>query len=695
MGDAIDYERQGNIAIIAFNNPPVNALGSALRQRFMATLEAVDGDHSVKAVVLTGRSRGFSGGADIREFGKPRAEPILSHLIDRIEALSKPIIAAAHGMATGGGCEIMLGCHYRLAAPDLMMGLPEVKLGLLPGAGGTQRLPRLVGLDAALDIILSGEYVDAERACKIGLADEIVAGDLVAGAVNFANELLAAGKGVRRVGEMQVAAANASEIFAKARNGIAKRARGLIAPERCIASIINALIMPLEDGLAQERIFFSELEQSDQSRALRHLFFAEREAHKIPGVPKDTKTREIKQAAVIGGGTMGRGIAMSFANAGLPVTILEVNGEALENSLAEIRKSYTASVAHGRLSSPEMEARLKLIAGATDYAGLAEADLVIEAVFEDMALKKQLFAEMDAICKPGAILATNTSTLDVDEIAVATARPQDVIGMHFFSPAHVMKLMENVRGKKTSAEVVATVMKLSKNIGKVGVLVGVCDGFVGNRMLYAYRNQADFLLEEGALPQQIDRVLYDFGFPMGPFAMGDLAGLDVGYRARQHRRRTRPSDERTSFIADRIVEMGRLGQKNGKGWYVYKEGSREPIPDPEIEKLILAVSEELGIKRRSMTDEEILERCLYPLINEGAKLLAEGIAIRPSDIDLVWVHGYGFPRGKGGPMFHAGHIGVKAVHKKMTELFEIHGEMLRPAALLEELAKAGKTFAEL
>ena len=543
-------------------------------------------------------------------------------------------------------------------------------------------------------MIVSGEYVGAERAMELGLIDELIDGDLCAGAIKFAEKLIADGGEPRRIRDMQPDPTDAGQVFEKARTTAARRMRGLDAPQRCIDSVENSIKLPIDDALQKERAFFAELEGSEQSRALRHLFFAEREAHRIPGVPKDTSLRTISKAAVIGCGTMGRGIAMSLANGGVPVTVLEVDKNALDGGLEMISKTYAGSVSRGSLAQSDMDARMKLIGGTTSYDDLADADIVIEAVFEEMGLKKDIFATLDGVCKQGAILATNTSSLDVNEIAAATKRPEDVIGTHFFSPANVMKLMENVRGAMTAPDVIATVMKLSKDINKVGVMVGVCNGFVGNRMLYAYKTQAEFLLEEGALPHQVDKVVTDFGFPMGPFAVSDLAGLDVGYLVRKHRRETDPPKYRESFIGDRIVEMGRHGQKTGKGWFLYEEGSWAPKPDPEIEELIVGISKELGIERREITEQEILERCLYPLINEGAKILAEGIAIRPSDIDVVWIYGYGFPRGRGGPMFYADQVGAKTIYDTMQRLFEAHGDLLRPAPLLEELAGAGKSFAD-
>lgn len=694
MGEGVQYETQGAIAVITLNNPPVNALGHAVRRGLLESLEKAVADDGTKAIVLIGSGRGFSGGADIREFGKPRPEPLLSQVIGRIEASPKPVIAAVHGMALGGGCELALGCHHRVADASAQMGLPEVKLGLIPGAGGTQRLPRLIGLKPALDMIASGDQVGAVRAKELGLVEEVVDGDLRAAALDFANQVITRAETPPRIRDMTVDASGAEDVLDRARANAARRMRGLTAPQYCIDSVANAIKLPFDEALEKERGFFAELEGSDQSAALRHLFFAEREAHRIPGVAKDTTTRSIDKAAVIGCGTMGRGIAMSLANGGIPVTVLEVDQSALSAGLDMIDKTYAGSVSRGSLTEDARNARMALISGAVSLTDIADADIVIEAVFEDMDLKKDIFTKLDQAIKPGAILATNTSSLDINEIAAATRRPEDVIGTHFFSPANVMKLMENVRGTMTAPDVIATVMKLSRDIGKVGVMVGVCDGFVGNRMLYAYREQAEFLLEEGAFPHQVDKVITDFGFPMGPFAMGDLAGLDVGYMVRQHQRKMNPPAYREPYIGDRLAEMGRHGQKTQKGWYLYEAGSRTPAPDPEIEELIVGVSKELGIARRDITDQEILERCVYPLINEGAKILEEGIAIRPSDIDLVWIYGYGFPRGRGGPMFYADAVGTKTIYDAMARLFEAHGALLRPATLLKELAKSGKSFAD-
>jgi len=695
MSDLVHSETRGSVAVITLDSPPVNALGSAVREALVARIAAAVEDPAVEALVLTGSGRCFSGGADIREFGSPPRDPHLRKVIETAEDCPKPVVAAIHGVAVGGGLELALGCHYRVGAHSARLGLPEIKLGLLPGAGGTQRLPRVIGAEPALDLILSGDPIPAAEACALGLLDAVVEDDLTAGAVAFVEKLIAEGRGPRKSRHQEIPVDHGADIFEAARQRIARRARGLIAPYRCIESVENAVKLTFEDGMRMEREFFVECLASEQSAGQRHAFFAERQANKIPGVPKDTPVKAIESAAVIGCGTMGGGIAMNFANAGIPVRVLETSEEALDKGLAIIRKNYAGSVSRGRISQEEMDGRMFLIGSATDYAQLEDADIVIEAAFEDMDLKKQIFAELDTACKPGAILATNTSTLDVNEIAAATSRPESVIGTHFFSPANVMRLMENVRGEKTSPETIASVMALTKRLGKVGALVGVCDGFVGNRMLYAYTRQANFLLEEGALPQQVDKVIFDFGFPMGPFAMGDLAGLDVGWRIRQRRAAARDPEERYSSLADKICERGRFGQKTGAGWYRYDSGSRAPQPDPEIEKLILETSAELGRTRRDIDDQEILERCLYPLINEGAKILEEGLAIRSSDIDVIWIYGYGFPIHRGGPMFYADKVGPSAIYQVMSRLQQEHGELLEPAALLEDLAKSGKRFGDL
>ncbi|MEE2635723.1 MAG: 3-hydroxyacyl-CoA dehydrogenase NAD-binding domain-containing protein [Acidobacteriota bacterium] len=697
MSDAVSVSKRDGVAVVTLQNPPVNGLGFSVRAGLDVVLRASLQDDAIDAVVLTGAGRMFSGGADIREFGQPPppGTPPLPELITTVENASKPVVAAIHGVALGGGCELALGCHLRLVTPDTRVGLPEVTLGIVPGAGGTQRLPRLIGVEAALNLIVNGRRVSATTALSLGFVDEVVDGDIVEAAITRARRLVDEGQPIRRVAALEGKLNDARkhpEIFDAFRQRMTRRARGFDAPYACVACVEAAVNQPFAEGLALERATFLRLVSSDQSKAQRHAFFAEREAAKIPDVPKDTTTRPIAQAAVIGCGTMGGGIAMNFANAGIPVCVFETTQDALEKGLATIRKNYAATVSKGRLSQNDMDARLALISPTLEYAGLGRADVVVEAVFEDLTLKKEVFAQLDRVCKPDAILATNTSPLDVNEIAAATSRPERVLGTHFFSPANVMKLMENVRGAESSPETIATIMKLSKTLGKVGVLVGVCDGFVGNRMLYAYRRQADFLLEEGALPHQIDRVIYDFGMPMGPYAMGDLAGLDVGWRIRQQQAATRLAHLRYSTVADRVCELGRFGQKTGAGWFRYDAGSRTPIPDPEIERLIVSISQEHSINRRDISDTEILERCLYPLINEGAKILDEGLAQRASDIDVVWLNGYGFPRYRGGPMFWADLVGVKTIYDVMSRLYDQHGDWLKPAPLLRQLAESGRGF---
>ena len=700
MPGSVTFEHHDDVALLRLNNPPVNGLSFAMRAALGARVAEALADDAVAAIVIAGADRMFCGGADIREFSAPPppGAASLPAVLDEIEASPKPVVAAIHGVAAGGGMEVALACHVRLAAPGTRLGLPEVTLGILPGAGGTQRMPRLIGVEQALDVIVGGKLHPVDQALALGFVDERVEGDLVETAIARARQLAADGSPLRRASELEEhleAARGRPEIFDDFRKKMAKRARGFDAPYACVDCVATTLTMPYAAALKNERAVFNRLRESDQSAAQRHAFFAEREVAKIPDVPKDTPVRSIAAVGVVGCGTMGGGIAMSIANAGLPVTILESSQEALDRGMAIIRKNYAATVAKGRLSQAEMDARLARVAPTVDDADLGAAEVVIEAVFEELPLKKEVFARLDRVCKPDAILATNTSTLDVNAIAAATSRPEQVIGTHFFSPANVMKLMENVRGARTSPETIATVMKLSKKLGKVGVLVGVCDGFVGNRMLYAYRRQADFLLEEGALPAQIDKVIYDFGLPMGPYQMADLAGLDVSWRVRKAQAPTRPAHLRYSPIADRICEQGRYGQKTGAGWYRYEEGSRAPIPDPAIHELIAGVSAELGITRRTIDDDEIVPRCLYPLVNEGAKILEEGLALRASDIDVIWMHGYGFPRYRGGPMFWADLVGLRTIYDTMSRLYDEHGEWLEPAPLLKRLAEQGRGFKDV
>jgi 3-hydroxyacyl-CoA dehydrogenase len=695
MSNPVTYDRKGNVGVVTVDSPPVNALSQAVRQGLSEAMDKAAADAQAKAIVLICAGRTFSAGADIREFGKPPQPPILFQVLDKLENSAKPVVAAIHGTAFGGGLEVALVCHYRCAVPGARFGLPEVKLGLLPGAGGTQRLPRLIGVEPAAEMITSGDPIGAEEARKLGLVDEIVRGDLAAGAVAFAQRLVTEGKPARRIRDLKDKIGNVPPgLFDTLRKDLKKRSRGNEAPLRCLESVEAAVTLPFDEGIAKERQLFGQAMASPQSAALRYLFFAEREAAKIPDVPKEIAPRPIKKAAVLGAGTMGTGIAMNFANAGVPVLIVDTTKEQVEKGLGTIRKNYASTVSKGRLSQAEMDARMARVQGTVEFEAVRDADVVVEAVFEEMGLKKEIFAKLDKICRPDALLATNTSTLDINQMAAATKRPEQVLGMHFFSPANVMKLVEVVRGAKTGKEAIATAMALTKTLDKVGALVGVCDGFVGNRMLHKYAREAAYLLEEGALPQQVDKVLTDFGLPMGPFAMGDLAGLDVGWRIRKARRAagTLGLERYSGTIADRLCEMGRFGQKTSAGYYRYETGSRAPLPDPAVEEVIAKVAQEQGVTRRKISDEEILSRCLYPMINEGAKILEEGIALRASDIDVIWIYGYGFPAHRGGPMFHADSVGLKNVLDGIEKFQQQFGAHWTPAPLLRKLAEQGKHF---
>jgi 3-hydroxyacyl-CoA dehydrogenase len=687
---SVDLDRRGRIAVLTVNNPPVNALSQHVRQGLRDGVTRATADAAVGAVVVTCAGRTFIAGADITDFGKPPKEPGLHEVLALIEQSPKPVVAAVHGTALGGGLEVALACHYRIGVKTARFGLPEVKLGLLPGAGGTQRLPRVVGVETALQMIVSGEPIGADAALTHGLIDAIVEGDLAAAGVAFAEKVVSERWPLKKIRDLEdklTAARGTPELFANFRKSVARQTRGFRAPENCIRAIEAAVTLPFDAGLTRERELFLELLHSPESKAQRYFFFAEREAAKIPDVPPDTPAKEIRNAAVLGAGTMGGGIAMNFANVGIPVTVVEVAREPLERGLGVVRKNYEATASKGRLTPADVDRRLGLIRGTTDFGEIADADIVVEAVFEEMPIKQEVFAKIDKICKADAVLATNTSTLDVNAIAGATARPESVVGMHFFSPANVMRLLEVVRGAKTSKAAIATAMAVGRRIGKVPVLVGVCDGFVGNRMLHARGKQAERLILEGALPHQVDKVLYDFGFPMGPFAMGDLAGLDVGWRIRKGR-------GEKSAVADRLCEMGRFGQKTGAGYYRYAGSDRTPIPDAEVEKIILGVAGDAGIQRRAISDAEILERLLYPMVNEGAKILEEKLAIRASDIDVIWVYGYGWPVYRGGPMFWADQVGLKTLKTRMLEFEREHGAVWRPAPLLVRLADAGKGFVE-
>jgi len=684
---AVNYRLVGDVAVLSLASPPVNALSLPVRTALMEGLTRAAADGTVTALVLTGEAGTFSSGADIKEIasGAALTPPTLRDLQRQMEASRKPLVAAIDGIAFGGGFEIALACHYRTGSRSAKVGLPEVKLGLLPGAGGTQRFTRLAGPAAALEAITSGAPIPAARALELGVLD-VVADDAVAAAIELARKAVREHSPLRITSEISEHLSEGTpELFSDFRRRIAGKSRGQLAPSRIVDSIQAACTLPAEDAFRLERQYFLECRDSPQRQALTHVFFAEREARRIPGLPADTKPRPLRQAAVIGAGTMGGGIAMSFANAGLPVALLEVSPEALERGLQTIRRNYAASVSRGSLDQARADAALALIRGVSEYEALGEADILIEAVFEDMNVKRQVFARLDKVAARHAILASNTSTLDIDAIAASTERPEQVVGTHFFSPANVMKLLENVRGRHTSAETIATVMALGRTLGKIPVLAGNCDGFIGNRMLMFYGSEAEFLLEEGATAEQIDRVMEGFGFAMGPLAVRDLAGNDVGFLIRKGRKL--PADERWSPILERIVGAGRLGQKTNKGFYRYEGRTR--IVDPEVTALIENVSRELGIRRRTIPDEEILDRLLHPLVNEGARILEEGIAIRASDIDVVYVYGYGFPAYKGGPMFWAEQAGLARVVDTMRGLAPTHGARWAPAPLLERLV-AGK-----
>jgi 3-hydroxyacyl-CoA dehydrogenase len=689
LTQSVDLDRRGRVAVLTVNNPPVNALSQHVRQGLRDGVKQAIGDSAVGAIVIVCGGRTFIAGADITEFGKPPREPGLHEVLDLIESSPKPVIAAIHGTALGGGLEVTLACHYRVGVKDARFGLPEVKLGILPGAGGTQRLPRVVGVEKGLQMMVSGDPIRADEALKSGLIDEIVEGDLTAAGVAFADKVLNEKRPLRKIRDLDdklAAVRGKPEVFANFRKSVARQTRGFKAPENIVKAVEAAVSLPFDQGIKRERELFQELITSPESKAQRYFFFAEREAAKIPDVPADTPAKDIKKAAVIGAGTMGGGIAMNFANAGIPVTVVEMNQENLDRGLGIVRKNYEATASRGRLTMADVEKRMGLIQGTTDWNAVRDADMIIEAVFEEMPIKKEVFARLDGLAKPDAVLATNTSTLDVDEIASATKRPESVIGTHFFSPANVMRLLENVRGKQSSKTTIATAMTIGRRIAKVPVLVGVCYGFVGNRMLHQRGQQAEKLILEGALPHQVDQVLTDFGFPMGPFAMGDLAGLDVGWRIRKGRGVKSP-------VADRICELGRFGQKTGSGYFKYEKGDRTPIPDAEVEKIIVDVSTQQGITRRPISDEEILQRLLYPMVNEGAKILDEKIAIRASDIDVIWVYGYGWPVYRGGPMFWADQIGLRALRDKMLEFQKASGDTFwAPAPLLNRLADQGKGF---
>jgi len=700
MNDLIQLTKDSDIAIITINNPPVNAISPGVPEGISEAIDQISGDASVSAAVVIGGGRTFIAGADIKEFtkmtsGKAKTGPGLLPLLLKIENCSKPVVMAIHGTAFGGGLEVAMSGHYRLAAPGAQVGQPEVKLGLIPGAAGTQRLPRLAGVAKAVEMCTDGNPVKAPDALKAGIVDQLIEGDLLKGAVTFAREI--AGKPAPRTRERNQKLGTPEQnapIFAAARDNARRKQRNLIAPLAAIDAIEAASTLPFEEGCQVEAKLFIDCLYSDQSKALIHVFFGEREVAKVPDIPKETPTITVNSAAVVGAGTMGSGIAMVFANAGLPVVLKDADQTALDRGVTNIRKNYATSVQRGRFTQQAVDERIALIKPTLSYDDFTRADMVIEAVFEGMALKKEVFGELDRVCKPGAILASNTSTLNIDEIASSTSRPASVIGTHFFSPANVMRLLEIVRGKASSKEVVATCMQLSKRVGKIGVLVGNCRGFVGNRMFHPYVREAVFLVEEGASVEAVDQALYDFGMAMGPLATNDLAGLDVGWRIRKEYRHLEKHGIRQPFAADNLCEMGRFGQKTGAGWYKYDE-NRKPSPAPEVAALTKIWSAEAGIPQRKISAEEIVDRCIFALVNEGARILEEGYALRAVDIDIIYINGYGFPAYRGGPMWYADTVGLKKVYDRISEFHRTHGELWEPAPLLKQLAAEGRTFADL
>lgn len=701
MSELVTLTQDGDIAVITVNNPPVNALSPGVPEGIADAIVKIAADDSIKGAVMIGAGQTFIAGADIKEFGKitsgQRKEGInFLDVIKSIEDCPKPTVAAIHGTAFGGGLEVAMGFHYRVAVASAQVGQPEVKLGLIPGAAGTQRLPRLAGVAKATQMCVDGNPISAKEALSLGIVDRIVEGDLLAGAIAFVKEKIASGEKppkTRERNEKLGDDATNAPIFEVARAQAKKAARGMMAPQAAIDAVEAATKLSFDEGVAKEKELFQQCLFSDQSKAMIHVFFGEREVQKIPGIGKDTPQITINKAAIIGAGTMGGGIAMNYANAGIPVIIKETTQEALDRGMATIRKNYQNSVNKGRFPQEVMDKRMALITPQLTYDGFEQADIITEAVFEGMALKKEIFGELDKIAKPGAILASNTSTLDIDEIASATSRPEFVIGHHYFSPANVMRLLEIVRGKATSNEVIATSMALAKRLKKVGVLVGNCYGFVGNRMLHQYGREAQFLVEEGAKPQDVDGALYKFGMAMGPLAVGDLAGLDVGWRIRKEHRHLEKPGVRYPKVADELCERGRYGQKTGAGWYKYDE-NRKAIPDPEVDALIEQIAAAQGITRRTVTEEEIIERTQYALINEGAKILAEGTALRAVDIDIIYLNGYGYPAWRGGPMWYGDTVGLKKVYDRVCQFHAEHGELWTPAPLLKELAEAGRTFAD-
>lgn len=700
MDKLVNLTTQDGIGVITINNPPVNALSPGVPEGLVAALDAAQKDSSIRAIVIIGGGRTFIAGADIKELelaasGRGSGPPRFHDILASIEDTTKPVVMAIHGTALGGGNEVAMAGHYRVAVPDAQIGQPEVNLGIIPGAEGTQRLPRLVGVAAAVDLCVSGKPIRAPEALKLGLIDRVIEGDLLTGAVAFARQIADQGGALRKTRELSDKLGSEfvdASIFSAGRDQARKTRRNMIAPLKAVDAIEAAVNFPFDEGCQKEREIFEECIASDQARALIHAFFAERAVAKIPDIPKDTPVYNIRQVAIIGAGTMGGGIAMACANAGISVLLKEVEQGALDRGLATVRKNYENSVKKGRFSQEVMNQRVALIHPQLSYEGFEQADLIIEAAPENMELKKRIFGELDKIAKPDCVLATNTSTLDIDEIASVTSRPRMVIGLHFFSPANVMRLLEIVRGKATSKEVVATALALAKKLNKVGVVVGNCRGFVGNRMMLPYMREAQFLVEEGATPEQVDRALTNFGMAMGIFAVDDMGGIDVQYHVRQEAKHLDKPGMRKGLMLEKLFHMGRLGQKTGAGWYRYDE-NRKPIVDPEVHALIEKTAQEGGIERRQISDDEIIERSLYIMINEGAKILAEGYALRAADIDVVYLTGYGFPGYRGGPMWYADTVGLKKVRDRIVEFHRKHGEFWEPAPLLNKLADQGETFA--
>lgn len=696
MTNPVQSNRHNNVAVLTMDHAPINGLSLALRQGLLAGLAEALADDAVQAIVITGTEKAFSGGADIKEFGtaRPKQEPNLGTIIRMMEASSKPVVAAISGVCLGGGFELAMGCHFRVALASAKLGLPEVKLGLLPGAGGTQRLPRLVGLQRALNMIVKGSHESASSFQGTKLLDEVVDSDVVGHAVAFAERVVLEKRPLTRVRDLKVVEPLHEPFLQFARANVAAMSPNFPAPLECVEAVANAVTKAMDEGLRLEREAFIRLMASPASEAMRHVFKAERAAMKIPDVPEDTPQRPVKSVGVIGAGTMGGGIAMCFANVGIPVTILETSDEALQKGLGIVRRNYENTMKKGKLTPEQVEQRMALIQPSLSYDDLRGVDLVIEAVFETMEVKKVVFEKLDSVIKPGAILASNTSALNLDKIAEFTKRPNDVIGLHFFSPANVMRLLEVVRGAKTDKDIVATCMSLARKINKVPVLSGVCDGFIGNRIVARYGMAANDLVNAGATPQQVDKALERFGLAMGPFRMGDLAGLDIGWATRK-RRAAENSEKDFSVVADLICEAGRFGQKTGAGWYRYEPGKRDPIPDPVVDKLIAEFRERKGIKPRKVTDEEIVERCIYAMANEGARIVEEGIALRASDIDTVYFSGYGFPMHRGGPMRYADQVGlwnVERALKRVAKEPRVDAAFWEPAPLLSRLAAEGKTF---